>query len=173
MKWKNIVIAGDVGSGTTTLARNLAKQLNWQFISAGSYFRDYAAENKIPLWNKEAIPDDFEKKVDYELLDKIKNESGLVVEGHYTGWFVRDLPNVYRILLTCNRSVATKRMLPRRHSHPENAEDIEKRREGLYAKFKKLYSDDDYEDPRLFHIILDTTNSTPQETLEKVLISLT
>ena len=33
MKYRNIVVAGDVGTGTTTLAKSLADKLNFKYIS--------------------------------------------------------------------------------------------------------------------------------------------
>ena len=70
MKYKNIVICGDVGTGTTTLAKGLAEKLGWKYLSAGDFFRDYHKKHNIPLWNKAAIPDEIEKKIDYEFLKK-------------------------------------------------------------------------------------------------------
>jgi cytidylate kinase len=172
MKVDNIIVAGDVGVGTTTLARNLATKLNWKFLSAGEFFRQYSLKHDIPLWNKAAIPDDFEKEVDNNLLEKLRAERGWVIEGHYIGWFARNLDNVYRILLTCDRQVANERMLKRSHTHVENVEEINKRREGLYTKFKKLYSQDNYEDPKFYHLVLDTTKTTPEETVEAALAKL-
>jgi len=169
MKYRNIVISGDVGTGTTTLGKNLAEKLGWQFLSAGEFFRNYAKEHNIPLWNKAAIPDDFEREVDTNLTQKLKNDKNFVVEGHYAAWFARDLPDVLRILLTCDREVANLRMLKREHTHVESVEEIEKRREGLFAKFKKLYSQENYEDPKLYNLVLDTTNSTIEETLQEAL----
>jgi cytidylate kinase len=37
----------------------------------------------------------------------------------------------------------------------------------LRAKFKKLYSADNYEDPRLFHLVIDTTTTEVEETVQK------
>jgi cytidylate kinase len=172
MKWRNIVIAGDVGVGTTTLARGLSSKLDWIFLSAGEFFRKYSQEHNIPLWNKAAIPDDFERKIDSDLTSKIEKEKGWVIEGHYLGWFTKDLPDVFRILLTCDRAEANKRMLARKTSHVEGVEEIEKRRSGLYAKFKKLYSNENYEDPNLYQLTLDTTQTTPTETLEQAFKAL-
>ncbi|HSX58219.1 MAG TPA: AAA family ATPase [Candidatus Saccharimonadales bacterium] len=167
MKFRNIVVAGDVGTGTSTLAHSLADKFGWKYIAAGDFFRNYAKEHNIPLWNKEAIPDDFDKEVDDQLTNKLKEESGWVVDSHYAGWFLREDPQVFRILLTCDRKVATQRMQQRDHTHEETSEEIEKRRAGLYAKFKKLYSDDNYEDPKFYDLVIDTTNTTAEETLNQ------
>ena len=48
-------------------------------------------------------------------------------------------------------------------------EEIEKRSKQIHTKFKKLYSSENYENPDLFHLVLDTTSATPQDTLKQVL----
>ncbi|MDP2671512.1 MAG: AAA family ATPase [bacterium] len=163
--YKNIVVAGDVGAGTTTLAKALAKELGWEFESAGSFFRDYAIKNSIPLWDKESVPDEVDKKVDAEMTERLKTGEHLVLDTHYAGWFTRDEPSVFKILLLCDRQIATERMLKRKHTHEETPETIEKRRQGLYAKFKKLYSDEPYEDPKFYDLVIDTGKNSPAETL--------
>lgn len=148
MNYRNIVVAGDVGTGTSTLAKALAKNLNWKYSAAGDFFRAYAKDHNIDLWDKAAVPDGVEKQIDHDLTQKLKTENGWVIDSHYAGWFVRDQKDVFKVLLTCERKVATKRMQEREHTHKETDEEIEKRRQGLYAKFKKLYSDENYEDPK-------------------------
>ena len=172
MKYRNIVVAGDVGTGTTTLAKSLAKKFGWKYTSAGDFFRSYATTNNIPLWDKASVPDEIERKVDSELTKKLKTENGWIVDSHYAGWFVRDQKDIFKILLTCNRATATKRMQLREHTHKETVEEIEQRRAGLYAKFKKLYSDENYENPKLFDLVIDTTNPTPEETFQQALNAL-
>jgi len=165
--YKNIVVSGDVGTGTSTLAKGLAKILGWKYLSAGDFFRQYQKERNIPLWNKAEIPDEIERKIDYEFLEKLKNEEGFVIDSHYAGWFARNLPDVLRILLVCDPQVATQRILNRKHTHKETPAEIDERRRQLRAKFKKLYSADNYEDPRLFHLVIDTTTTEVEETVQK------
>lgn len=172
MKYHNIVVAGDVGTGTTTLAKSLSEKLGWKYIAAGDFFRSYAIEHKIPLWDKAVVPDDIDRKIDSELTEKLKSEQGWVVDSHYAGWFVRNEKDIFKILLTCDRTIATKRMQEREHTHKETAGEIEKRRHGLYEKFKKLYSQQDYEDPKIFDLVIDTTNSSAETTLIEVINKL-
>src|SRR4030042_4552350 len=165
--FRNIVVCGGVGTGTTTLAKSLAKKLGWQYLSAGDFFRAYHKKHNLPLWNKAAIPDELDKKIDYEFLDKMKKETGIVFDSHYGGWFARELPDVFRILLVCDKDTATKRILEREHTYKETPKEIEERRRQIRAKFKKLYSSDNYEDPKLFHLVVDTTETMVEETIQK------
>ncbi len=169
MKFRNIVVAGDVGTGTTTLATSLAQKLNWKFISTGDFFRSYARENNIELWDKDSVPDEVDRRIDQKFLEVMTTESGYIFDTHYGAYFTRKMGDVFKILLTCDRKIATERMLERAHTHQETAEEIEKRRAGLYEKFKKLYSEENYEDPAIYDLVIDTTNSTPEETLSRAL----
>lgn len=169
MRYKNIVISGNVGTGTSTLAKRLSKELGWKHLSAGVFFRSWFKENNTPLWNKRSIPDEIDKKIDYELLEKIRDEENIVLDSHYGGWFAKDLNNVLRILLICDKDVAAQRILDRGHTHKETPKEIEKRRTQLKEKFHKLYGNDNYEDPKYFHLIIDTTNTDIPTSLSQAL----
>ncbi len=167
--FRNIVICGDIGTGTTTLGKGLAVKLGWKFLSIGDIFRSYHKEHNIPLWDKAAIPEALEREVDASFMDRVTNEKHIIFDGHYLAWLARNLDDVYRILLICDKEVATKRILKRQHTHKETLKEIEERRKQLREKFKKIYSKANYENPKLFHLVLNTTDSTPEETLKAVL----
>lgn len=167
MKYKNIVISGDIGSGTSTLSQELAKKLGWKAISFGDFFRQYVIDNNIEFWNKLEVPAEWEYKMDGEFHDKLEKEEKWVVDGHYQGYLSRDLDHVFRILLVCDPEIAEKRIMSRQHTHDEDEEHIRKRRQGLRDSFKKLYGDHDYQDPKLFHLVIDTGIYDVEKTVEK------
>ncbi len=169
---RNIVVSGDVAVGSSTLAKNLAKALGWKYLSAGDVSRQYHLDQNIPLWNKAAVPEKFEKELDQHIFETLKESSGYVVDSHYASWFARDLEDIFRILLTCDLKEVQKRVAGRKSTHYEKPQEVLIRMQQLKDKFKKLYSDDNYEDPKFFNLVLDTTNSTPEETLEKALETL-
>jgi len=171
-KYKNIIISGDVGTGTSTLGKALAEKLSWEFLSTGDFFRQYFIEHNIPLWDKSSIPNEVEKKVDYELFDKIKNEQGLVVDSHYAAWFSKDIPDVFRILLVCDEKTVNERILKRVHTHKETVAEIEERRKQLHEKFTKLYSNENYLDPKFFNLVIDTGKNNIPQTIELALKGL-
>ena len=168
-RYRNIIVCGDVGTGTTTLSKELAKKLGWRHISAVNFFRKYFKKHNIPLWDKLSVPDKVDKQIDYELLERMRNEKGIVLDAHYGGWFARNLSGVLRVLLICDKNVATQRVLDREHTHKETPEEIEKRRAQLREKFYQLYSPDDYEDPKYFHLIIDTTVTGEEDSLSQAL----
>lgn len=172
MKFRNIIVAGDVGTGTTTLSKALAERFNLKYISAGDFFRKYALENNIPLWNKKSVPDSVDQEIDSKFFELMKNESGYVFDTHYGGYFARDVKDVFKILLTCEPKIAEDRILKRDHTHLENVEDIRKRRSENLAKFNKLYSDKSPEERVYFNLVIDTTKTNQKETLSIAILAI-
>jgi len=167
--FRSIIVSGNVGVGSSTLAKNLAKELGWKYISAGDISRQYHLEHNIPLWDKAAVPEGFERYLDNKISEIVKNESGYVIDSHYASWFARHQETIYRILLTCDLKAVQARIAGRRHTHEEKPEEVIERMKQLKDKFRLLYSQDNYEDPKYFHLVIDTTNSTQEETLQQAL----
>ena len=167
MVYKNIVISGDIGTGTSTLAKNLAEKLGYQVISFGNYFRKYAKDHQIELWDKLKVPEEWEYQMDKDFHKKLETEEKLVIDGHYQGYLSRDIDHVYRILLICDPKPSQERILKRSHTHEETLETISKRRQGLKDSFKKLYGEADYFDPQLFQLVIDTGEFNEAQTLDK------
>ena len=164
--FNNIVVSGEIGSGTTTLAQRLARKLGWKFLSVGSLFRQYHLDQGIPLWNKLAVPLEFERKTDKTILEKLKKEKNLVVEGHYQGYLARDLVNVYKILLICDQKISLQRVLKRDHTHKETENEVQERSIQIELQFKKLYGGGDFRNKKLFNLIINTSEKNVQETVE-------
>lgn len=165
--YKSIVLSGPIASGTTTAAKALAQKLNLVYHSAGDFFRQYALEHNIPLYDTAQIPDELDRKIDRQLTD-LADRGGVAVDGDYAGYFTREMPHVLKVLLTCEEKVRIKRALERVSTHKETAEDIKKRQEGLDQKFRKLYADENFLDPKFFDLVIDTTNTKSEEVVGKI-----
>ena len=167
MLYKSIVISGQIAAGTSTAAKKVAQKLNLKYESAGDFFRKYALEHNIPLHDKTQIPDKLDREVDTKLTALAKG-GGYAIDAHYLCYFTKDEPSVLRILLTCTNEERFKRALSRTHTHTETIEDIKKREEGLDAKFRKLYADENFLDPKFFDLVIDTTTAPEEEVAEKI-----
>lgn len=168
MKYKSIVISGQIASGTSTAAQNVARRLGLEYKSAGDFFRKYVIDHNIPLYDKEQIPDDVEREVDGRLTE-IAKQGGHVIDAHYIGFFTRTDPEILRVLLLCQADERYKRAQEREHTHTETIEEIEKREEGLDAKFRKLYANDNFLNPKFFELVIDTTNTSQEEVSQKII----
>lgn len=173
MKYKNIAISGDIGTGKTTLAKKLAEKLGWKHTNAGDYFRKWHQENNIPLNETEKIPPEKDKEMDYGFQDLMKNETSTIFESRLAGYLSKDFDDVFKILCIAEPEVAIKRAGVRDEvSLDEARENVSIRSKALKEKFKKLYGVDDYLDPKYFNLIIDSTTNSPDENLEIVLRNL-
>ncbi len=162
----SIVVSGEIGTGTSSVARGLARELGWKYISTGEFFRRYQTIHNIPLWDKLMVPLEIEKAVDSEIQGKLRNEKHIVIDAHYGGWLAKDLDNVYKVILTCDEKTALKRILNRDHTHRETKTDIQKRQKGIIDKFKVLYGHDKILDKDYFDLGIETTNVNVQEAIK-------
>ena len=165
--YKSITLSGPIASGTTTAAKTLAERLNLEYHSAGDVFRQYALDHNIPLHDKEKIPDELDRQIDQKLT-KLADQGGVVIDAHYIGYFTRDMPHVLKVLLTCDYQTRINRALSRTHTHTETEADIKKREEGLDHKFRKLYADEYFLDPKFFDLVIDNTNIASEEVVEQI-----
>ncbi len=78
------------------------------------------------------------------------------------------------MLATCSdEAVRIDRVLNRDKISVEQAKIfIKTREEENFVKWKKLYGDYDFLDPKLYDLVIDTYSSGPMETLGKVLDTL-
>lgn len=164
-KYKSIVISGPIASGTTTAAKAVAEKLGIKYLSAGEVFRKYALDNNIPLPNKELIPDEFEYEVDNRM-KSLARKGGVALDGHYAGYLLRDNSAILRILLTCDREMRIQRALKR--DQKETRKDVIEREEGLDLKFRRIYVNENYLNPKFFDLEIDTTNSSIEETAKQI-----
>ena len=169
MNYRSIALSGPVAAGTTTAAKALAAKLNLEYHSAGDFFRKYMQDHNIPLPNKEEIPDDVERDLDKNLADLLESKKPIVVDGLYQAYFAKDMPHVLKVLLTADEDIRIKRAIERVHTHVETAEDVKKRDRAHDLKFRKLYANENFLDPKFFDLVIDTTNTEQKEVADRVL----
>lgn len=173
MKYKNIAISGDIGTGKTTLAKKLSEKLGWKHTNAGDYFRAWHKENNIPLNETEKIPPEKDKELDFGFQKLMKDEEHTIFESRLAGYLAKDFEDVFKVLCIADLEVAIKRAGIRDEvSDDEAKQNVSIRSKALKEKFKKLYGVDDYLDPKYFDLVIDSTTNSPEENLEIVLEKL-
>lgn len=168
MKYKSLVISGPVASGTTTAAGTLAKKLGLEYHAAGDFFRQYMIEHNIPLPEKLEIPDEVDRKIDEELTN-LADRGGVVIDGLYLGYLTRNIPHVLKVKLTADEEVRIRRALGRIHTHKETAQDVRRRDQTHDIKFRKLYAQENFLDPKFFDLVIDTTSTKPEEMVAEII----
>ena len=169
MKSSSITLSGPVASGSTTTARLLSEKLKIPYKSAGDFFRKYMPEHNIPLPEKGKVPDDIERKIDEELTSLAASDKPIIIDSLYIGYFTRNMPHVLRVLFTCDESVRIQRALKRIHTHKETEEDVKRRDSAHDLKFRKLYANENFLDPKFFDLVIDTTRTNKEEVVEQIL----
>ncbi len=183
MVFRNITISGGVGTGTTTLAKLLKEHLEsegWKFFNGGEFMRDYAIKKglidpKNPQHHLASVySDDFDRKVDSGMKERLQKEEKLVLESWLSGFMARGVPGVLKILLTCSKdSIRVDRVVNRDNCSVEEAKQhIFEREEKNFAKWRRLYGDHNFWDPKLYDLVIDTYALSREETFLKVLNKL-
>ncbi len=172
-KFINIAISGDIGSGTSTLTKDLADKLGWEYVNAGDFFRDWHKQNNIPLEQTEKIPAELDRQIDFGFQERMKTDLKIIFESHLAGWLAKDVTHTYKILLTTNFSEAVKRVSSREKITIEKAKhQTLQRTVSLNDKFKQLYGVENTYNPMMFNLIVNTTNLDAEGVLRFVLKSL-
>ncbi|HEX7542498.1 MAG TPA: cytidylate kinase family protein [Patescibacteria group bacterium] len=172
-KYRLITISGKIAVGTTTLTKNLIRALGWKHINIGAIQREYDRqhqlhENKIGALSR---TDDHEKEIDTMTEQILKTEKEIIYEAWLAGFFAQTYKDVLRVLLICpHNDIRIDRVANRDNVTVEQAKHWIKQRENENTtKWKKLYGNYDFWDPKYFNLVIDTYNSGPMETLGKVL----
>ena len=173
-KFRNITISGRAANGATTLARSLAKKLNWSLVLAGEIVREYMKMNNIPLELTSQTSDQYHLELDDLIKNKLKNENNLIIESWLSGFDAQNIPGVFKIFITCSDdAVRIDRLMNRDKITLEQAKQhIKIREEENLKKWEKLYHTRDIWNPKYYDLVIDTYKLGPEETLEKTLSTI-
>ena len=171
-----ITIAGDLGSGKSSVGKIVAKKLNYEFLSVGGLMRELAQEEGLSIveFSKKAETDG--GKID-ELLDKKQQELGKqkdkVIFDARLGWYF--IPKSLKIYLKVDIDVSAQRIFnDARESEKENQniettkQKILERKQSEKQRYKKYYGID-FDAPQHFDIIIDTTKKTIEEVAQIII----
>lgn len=172
LKYHNITISGGIAVGTTTLMENLKsylEPLTFKFKSTGQMVREYMKEDLLPVAT--LVSDKFDIEVEQKVGKLLQFQKHWVVEGWLAGFVARNLKETLKILLICSHdSVRVDRVANRDKVTVEAAKQmIKKREEANFEKWKKLYGDHNFFNPRYYNVVIDTYSSGQLETAGKVL----
>lgn len=155
-----VAIAGPIGVGKSTVARDLAARLGYRYISGGEMFRQIARERGISVTdvNKLAEHDPgFDHDLDRRQREAAHALGDCVVESRLSGWMVdADL----KIWLRAPIEVRAARVARREGSTADAAHgDVLERERSEWARYKAIYNID-VDDLRPYHLVIDTTRWT-------------
>ncbi len=169
-----ITISGKAGSGKSTVARLLSKKLKLKHYSIGDLMRAMAKDKSVTLLKLNRLAEK-DKSIDFELDNKLKelgrNKDNFVVDGRLTAFFIPHAD--VKVFLNANDKIRAQRILnDKRHQEKnkslrETLKNIKEREESEKKRYKKYYGLD-YRDKKLYNYVIDTTNMTPNEVVNKI-----
>jgi len=179
-----ITISGNLGSGKSTVAKMLAKELGYAHYSTGDFMRKMAEDRNMTLLKLSKIAendpsidkelDDFQKKLGEE-------KDNFVLDARLGFHFV---PNSKKIFLEAEENEGAKRVqksFKDKQAGRENEgikDDFKKifralkeRRESERKRYTQFYGVD-YEDPKQYDLVINTTAMPPEQVVKKIIEEL-
>ena len=164
-----ITIAGESGSGKTSIGKELAKRLNYKFFSMGDIRGKIAQERGLTidelnqLGEKERWTDTIIEDYQRELG---KKEDNLILEGRLS-WYC--IPKSKKIFLYVDKKIGAERIFLNQRKDEKKANNIEEmikiiglRKKSDVRRYKKIYQINPYE-KKHYDLVIDTTTKTLKE----------
>ncbi|MEK6869035.1 MAG: (d)CMP kinase [Nanoarchaeota archaeon] len=171
-----IAISGKAGSGKSTVAKLVAKNLKLQHYSIGDLMRKLAKEKSMPL-NKISRLAEKDESIDMELDKKtieLRGKDNFVIDGRLTAYF---LPYAgLKVFLDCDDKVRAERILKDKRNDEKSkslkdlVKKIRQREQSERKRYSKLYKID-YHDKKLYNLMIDTTNLSIKEVVDEIINS--
>ena len=176
-----ITVSGRIASGSTTLAKHLARQLGWRHIEGGEIFWE-AVRSKLGLEAKDTNlrPDEEDMLFEEKQKEILKNESHIVLESKLAGFCAQELDDVFKVAVICSdngedqANIRIDRLVNREEVSIEEAKaEVLEREANDLEKWRKLYAHDDpewvYWAEKYYDMTINTYTHNQEESLEMVL----
>lgn len=163
-----IAISGAPGTGTTTLARNLAGELGLKWINSGEIFRRIASEKNVSVRELNRLAEKG-PEIDYLIDDAQKalaRDGSGVFEGRLSGHL---LPADLKVLLKTDLKVRAERIAKRESKLLEDAMHETRGREESEGRRYMKYYNIDISDCSVYDLVVDTGKFDERGTFSIVL----
>lgn len=174
MEGMKISLAGDLGSGKSTVGKILAARENLEFYSTGTIQRAIASQYGMTTYelNKymETHPE-IDDEIDNGLKALEKTDKRLVIDSRMAWHFV---PSSFSVYLSTEITVSARRIMrAKRDSEPfssleEAVESLRLRRASESKRYFSLYGVD-IKDMNNYDLVLDTSVAPPEKVADAIL----
>lgn len=167
-----ITIFGFAWSGTSTIWKMLAKELDYTFMSTGNIMRSWASEMWYSLYEFEDKIANKDKNFDLKLDKKVEvfweTNNNFIFESRLARNFI---PDSFKIYLYCDEQERYKRIQNREWFVLEKIISITKKREDeLVKRYKNVYPNINFPPSEdIFDFFIDSTNISPKEIIDLIL----
>lgn len=180
-----IAVSGRIASGSTTLAKQLAKHLGWKHIEGGEIFWE-AVRSKMQLEAKDTDlrPDEEDVLFDKQLKKILEEDRNIVLETKLAGFNAQGMSGIYKILVICEdengndqTQIRIDRLVNREGISVEEAkEEVIEREKNDLDKWRRLYANGDpnwtYLTRDYYDLVINTFEHNKEDSLEIVLKAL-
>lgn len=177
-----ITVSGRIGAGSTSLAKNIAKELGWRHVEGGDIFWE-AIRKRMNISNKDTKlrSDDEDLLFEEKQKEMLKNEQHLVLESKLAGFCAQGIADVFKVVVLCDdvngvdqAEIRIDRLVNREHVSVDDAKaEVFEREANDLAKWRKLYAKEDetwvYWDKKYYDLVINTFSHNQEESLASVL----
>ena|SRR3989338_9159960 len=176
-----ITIAGQGGSGKSSVAKIISKKLGYKFFSGGDARGEIAKKHGITINELNKIGETERwphAEVDDYIKELGKKEDNIVLDSWLAFHFI---PHAVKIFLKVDPHIAAERIFKEKQNNPnsrgdetrcstvdEVQKDIKEKIDSWKRGVKKWY-DVDIEDMNHYDLVIDTTNTPSEKVAEKIL----
>ncbi len=173
-----LTVSGLIGSGKTSVCRELSALTGWRVVSAGTILRRMAEDRGLSVieLNEIAKTDpSIDKLIDDQLIALRDSPEPLIVDSRLAWHFI---PKSYKVHLVVDTSIAADRVFNAQrsdesYSTPAAAYAANAQRQNIENERFKQYYGIDCEDQSNYDLILDTSAIRPAELAAKMLEAVT
>ena len=174
---KIIVISGTAGTGKSYLAKNLAEKFNSSFLSIGKIARENAKKMGLSIYQYQRLCEtnpEIDRQLDSDFVHSVLHQDGCVIVDYRLGAYF--FPNAFKIYLKTDVDEVVRRLRERDEDLQDKTDEqikelVNFRVNSARNRLRELY-DFDFTDERNYDLVIDNTDLTPEQTLEKVLIAI-
>jgi predicted cytidylate kinase len=172
----HISITGDLGSGKSTVAKELCRILNYNYLSTGLIQRQLGLEKGMDTLEFNRFMSDNQEIDDYidDRLRAVNRQTEPYVLDSRLGWHF--VPQSFKVYLTAADEVAARRVLadgkrigePQTHDVEAKIKDLQERRRIENERFAAKYG----VRPNLaedFDAVVDTSSASVEEVVNRIL----
>jgi len=169
-----ISLAGDLGSGKSTVAKILIERLGAEKYATGELMRKFADELNMTVGEfnvyMETHPE-YDKKIDDSLVALSDDDRFLIIDSRMAWHFTK---GTFKIYLSTDIETSALRIMNanRKGEHDATLEETAKNTRARRQSEKKRYSEQygvDIQDLTNYSLVMDTTVASPEEIAEVII----
>ncbi|MCD6403529.1 MAG: cytidylate kinase family protein [Candidatus Aenigmarchaeota archaeon] len=170
-----ITISGKACAGKDTTSNILGKKLEkYGFKVIKATLKTFAKEKGLDILEFEKIyaenSEEWDRKLDEWQREVVKKYKNCILVSMLAAYNVPDAE--LKVFLTASEAERAKRAMKRDGIPKEKALEYIRERDRVFRKrIRRIYGIDPW-DPKLYDVIIDNTNMTPEETVEKIMFEL-